>query len=473
MRFVERLIIFVISVVTSGMALLGQTALFSDNFESYTAGANLAGQGGWTGCGSIPVNTGGVLPTKVVRVDQGSSPGCGVFEGQAFVSHSFAGSIASNTITTLSLDAFAPTGSHNMWVALDNGQFGTSNLEGFEFLTNYNVPGWQFAVLGGSGTVISIPGGIGVAVSFKIVIDEPAQILYVIYNFGSGPQTTAAISLVGSTGMSQVNEVTIAGDYRYGLPQGEIDNISLTQTTADTVGPITSDVTVSPNPVSVNTSSALTATVDDLTTGGSNVASAYYSINGGTPSQMLLTPSTAITVQASANLAPIAQSDVYNICVHGADVPGNTGADACTLLPVYDPTGSFVTGGGQVTSPAGADLLNPSAAGQATFGFVSKYLPGRNTPSGNLEFQFKDGNLNFKSTSMDWLVVTGQPRAKFHGTGTVNGVNVCNFEVDAWAGSFTGNVDAFGLKITSCSNGGDRYILPATTLTKGSIIIHN
>jgi hypothetical protein len=187
---------------------------------------------------------------------------------------------------------------------------------------------------------------------------------------------------------------------------------------------------------------------------------------------MSLTPSTAVTTQASASLPPIPQSNVYNVCVHGTDSAGNTGADACILLPVYDPNGSFVTGGGQVASPAGADLLNTPAVGQASFGFVSKYLPGRNTPSGNLQFQFKEGNLNFTSTSMDWLVVTGEPRAKFHGTGTVNGTNVCSFEVDAWAGSFTGNVDAFGLKITSCSNGGDRYNLPARALTNGNIIIH-
>jgi len=57
--------------------------------------------------------------------------------------------------------------------------------------------------------------------------------------------------------------------------------------------------------------------------------------------------------------------------------------------------------------------------------------------------------------------------------GTVNGTNVCSFEVDAWAGSFTGNIDAFGLKITACASGGDRYSLPATALTKGSVIIHN
>jgi hypothetical protein len=72
-----------------------------------------------------------------------------------------------------------------------------------------------------------------------------------------------------------------------------------------------------------------------------------------------------------------------------------------------------VTGSGQVASPVEADLLNTSAAGQATFGFISKYLPGRNTPSGSLEFQFKQGNLDFKSTSMDWLVVKGSRERNF------------------------------------------------------------
>jgi hypothetical protein len=74
---------------------------------------------------------------------------------------------------------------------------------------------------------------------------------------------------------------------------------------------------------------------------------------------------------------------------------------------------------------------------------------------------------------MDWLVVTGEPRSIFQGTGTINGTSVCRFEVDAWDGSFRpGNVDAFGLKIFSCASGGDRYSLPARPLTKGSIIIH-
>ena len=74
---------------------------------------------------------------------------------------------------------------------------------------------------------------------------------------------------------------------------------------------------------------------------------------------------------------------------------------------------------------------------------------------------------------MDWLVVTGEPRAIFRGNGTINGATVCKFEVDAWDASYQpGSVDAFGLKIFACAGGGDRYSLDATPLTKGSIIIH-
>lgn len=107
------------------------------------------------------------------------------------------------------------------------------------------------------------------------------------------------------------------------------------------------------------------------------------------------------------------------------------------------------------------------------FGFISKYQPGRTVPTGNLEFQFKAGDLTFRSTSMEWLVVTGEPRAIFRGEGVVNGTLACNFEVDAWDASFPpGGWDAFGLTIFRCEGGGDRYRLSATPLTKGNVIIH-
>lgn len=133
----------------------------------------------------------------------------------------------------------------------------------------------------------------------------------------------------------------------------------------------------------------------------------------------------------------------------------------------------FVTGGGIVESPVGADAENPDATGPATFGFVSKYVKGKTTPEGNLVFFFKAGDLHFKSTSMGSLVVTGQPRAVFRGVGTINDGAVCKFEVDSWDGSFDSGVDAFGLKLHGCDTGiEDRYLLGATPLTKGSITIH-
>lgn len=239
----------------------------------------------------------------------------------------------------------------------------------------------------------------------------------------------------------------------------------------DKLPPSLADLVTSSTTVAIGTAFTLTLSANDATTGASKISLLEYSSDGGTTWQKASAnyySSQSIQVTVPQNL-PVG---VWSFCGRATDGARNVASKCGAIVAVYDPSGGFVTGGGQVASPAGADLANPSAAGQATFGFVSKYLPGRNTPTGNLEFQFKEGSLNFKSTSMDWLVVTGEPRAMFRGIGTVNGTGECKFEVDAWDGSFSGNVDGFGLKIFSCAGGGDRYTLPARPLTRGSIIIH-
>jgi hypothetical protein len=60
----------------------------------------------------------------------------------------------------------------------------------------------------------------------------------------------------------------------------------------------------------------------------------------------------------------------------------------------------------------------------------------------------------------------------FHGVGVINGGPNCQFQADAWDNFQPGSLDAFGIKIYSCDNGHDRYIVPATPLTTGSIVIH-
>ena len=145
-------------------------------------------------------------------------------------------------------------------------------------------------------------------------------------------------------------------------------------------------------------------------------------------------------------------------------------------IVVYDPNGGFVTGGGWIDSPVGASTQYPTATGKANFGFTSKYLPGRNVPTGNTEFQFQAGNLNFKSTVYEWLVVAGD-RAQYKGDGTVNGVAGFGFLLTA----IDGSQDKFRIKIVKKSDGSVVYdnqsgygddSPAATALGGGSIVIH-
>jgi hypothetical protein len=121
-------------------------------------------------------------------------------------------------------------------------------------------------------------------------------------------------------------------------------------------GPITSNVVATTNPVEVNNVITLTANVDDTSTGGSNIASADYTIDGGTPVAMAAQDSAfdEVSENVTAVIPAFAEAGVHNICVSGTDSASNMGEEDCTLLAVYDPAGGFVTGGGWIDSPANA-----------------------------------------------------------------------------------------------------------------------
>jgi hypothetical protein len=156
------------------------------------------------------------------------------------------------------------------------------------------------------------------------------------------------------------------------------------------------------------------------------------------------------------------------------------------FVVVYDPSGGFVTGGGWINSPAGAMgamTAFPDAFGKASFGFVAKYKKGATVPEGNTEFQFKAGNLNFKSTDYQWLVVSGA-RAQFKGEGMVNGVAGYGFLLTAVDGQVNGGggTDKFRIKIWIKGTNavvydnqmGDSEDASATTVIGGgSIVIHS
>ena len=140
--------------------------------------------------------------------------------------------------------------------------------------------------------------------------------------------------------------------------------------------------------------------------------------------------------------APCAAADRTSISADSID-----GLDV--TIVIYDPTAGFVTGGGWIMSNPGAYTIDPSLSGKANFGFVSKYQKGATKPTGETEFQFKAGGLNFHSTSYDWLVVSG-PMAQYKGTGTINGAGNYQFLLTGRDGkqSGGGGADGFRLKIT-------------------------
>ena len=148
---------------------------------------------------------------------------------------------------------------------------------------------------------------------------------------------------------------------------------------------------------------------------------------------------------------PFMQPGVYTIVVtvNDDDQPGVTDTKSVMVI-VYDPSAGFVTGGGTIWSPLGAYLPNPALEGKANFGFVSKYQKGAKTPSGQTEFQFHAGGLNFHGDVYQWLVVSGA-KAQYKGTGTLNGVPGHGFLLTATDGQLSGGggVDKFRIKITT------------------------
>jgi hypothetical protein len=148
---------------------------------------------------------------------------------------------------------------------------------------------------------------------------------------------------------------------------------------------------------------------------------------------------------------------------------------------VFDQSAGWVTGGGWINSPAGAYAADPSLTGKVNFGLVSKYQHGAPPPTGQTEFQFKLGNLNFHSTNYDWLAVAG-PRAQYKGSGTINGNGDYAFILTAIDGQITGGgPDKFRIKIWNKTNGAVIYDSqmgagdgddPTTALGGGNIVIH-
>ncbi len=178
-----------------------------------------------------------------------------------------------------------------------------------------------------------------------------------------------------------------------------------------------------------------------------------------------------------------AGAGVFTVTLTITDAAGLSDQASSQYLVIFDPTGSFVTGGGWIESPPGAYVAEPSLTGRAHFGFVSRYEKGATVPSGKTEFRFQSAGLDFTSTAYQWLVVAG-PHAKFKGTGTIEGLpGEFGFMVTATDGNIHGggDADSFRIKIWDMATAavvydnqlGDDELADATdAIEGGAITIH-
>jgi hypothetical protein len=175
---------------------------------------------------------------------------------------------------------------------------------------------------------------------------------------------------------------------------------------------------------------------------------------------------------------------VFTVTITITDNCGAMGSGV-TYVVFYDPNGGFVTGGGWIDSPENACTYTPACTGvtgRANFGFVSKYKKGSTIPEGDTQLYFNAGNFKFDSDAYEWLVISGA-KARYRGTGSVDGTAGFGFELTAWDGQQAGggNVDRFRIKIWQGNSGNVVYDNergspdgsdPVTNLGGGSIVVH-
>ena len=141
-----------------------------------------------------------------------------------------------------------------------------------------------------------------------------------------------------------------------------------------------------------------------------------------------------------------ASAGVYTVRATVSDEDGGTSATALyEYVVVYDPEGPSVTGGGFYSIPGLGDR-------KAHFTFSAQFASGQpGAPNGAVRFWIPGRELDFASTALELLVVSGN-RAQFWGTGTLNGAAV-RFRITAFDGRGESKGNSRGADATASSSG--------------------
>jgi hypothetical protein len=400
-------------------------------------------------------------------------------------------------VVTLSADVgvVAPSGS-NTWswsLTPDDGpsQSGTVTITVTDSLGQTATASFPLTVANVAPLgVLSAPAAVNEGDSFSLAIgsvsdpsmaDTSSGFDYA-FDCGAGLGATVAASAV-SCATAIDDETLAAGGRVYDKDQGFSSfaaNIAVVNV-APTIGNI-----VGPSLLAIGSQADLVVGYSDPGAEDTHTCEFSWDDDPTSPTISTVTDIPAGTGQCTDSFT-FGAAGVYSVTVTVTDDDGGSDQQAYEFIVVYDPSAGFVTGGGWINSPAGAYPDDPDLTGKANFGFVAKYKKGQSTPDGQTEFQFKAGNLNFHSSSYQWLVVAGT-KAQFKGDGTINGAGDYGFLLTAQDGDIDPSgpgPDTFRIKIWDKSNGdavvydnqyGSSDDIDASDLTAlggGSIVIHN
>jgi probable HAF family extracellular repeat protein len=140
---------------------------------------------------------------------------------------------------------------------------------------------------------------------------------------------------------------------------------------------------------------------------------------------------------------------MYTVAVKVSDRSGQ-GTTVSRTIVAYEPgNGGGAAGSGWFHSPAGANRQQANQADRATFAFLAPGIRGAKPTAANAMLQFQTGTLNFRSDSIKPLQAH-DARARFEGSGKLNGVGGYRFRLTTTAG------DAAGVKAGQASAPGQQ-----------------
>jgi len=245
--------------------------------------------------------------------------------------------------------------------------------------------------------------------------------------------------------------------------------------TVNNVAPTPGAVTLSPDPVQINTQVTATANFTDPGVLDTHTATAKWG-DGSSDTSCTVTETNGSGSVSCPRPSGYSSANVYPVTITVSDGTAS-GTSPVTYASVYNPTAQgLFTAGQHFSSPAGADPSNPNTTGNVQFGLSYKYQGTMPASDRQFTMNFKADNLLFNATTVSSLVVSNG-FATLTGTGTINGgSHTYNFLV-------TG-VDGGDIRIQITDPANNNNVIydtqpnalvtatPTTSVT-GNVIVHN